>query len=83
MNRTDGVTRILFEAFGAAEVRLFYLLGYAAIAIFAAFGVYQMYRYFVSPSLAMIALTVLDAVIIVLTWIEYGRLRREESLRLT
>jgi len=31
----------------------------------------------------MIALTVLDAVIIVLTWIEYGRLRREESLRLT
>jgi uncharacterized membrane protein len=55
----------------------------AAIAIFAAFAVYQMYRYFVSPSLAMIALTVLDAVIIVLTWIEYGRLRREESLRST
>src|SRR5256886_3043434 len=50
----------------------------AAIAIFAAFGVYQMYRYQVSPSFAMVALTVLDAVIIVLTWIEYGRLRREE-----
>jgi len=32
---------------------------------------------------AMIALTALDAVIIVLTWIEYGRLRREESLRST
>ena len=55
----------------------------AAIAIFAAFAVYQIYRYFVSSSLAMIALTALDAVIIVLTWIEYGRLRREESLRST
>jgi len=55
----------------------------AAIAIFAAFAVYQMYRYFVSASLAMIALTVLDAGIIVLTWIEYGRLKREESLRST
>jgi len=48
----------------------------AAIAIFTAFGVYQMYRYFVSHSLAMIALTVLDAVIIALTWVEYGRLGR-------
>ncbi|OLD68166.1 MAG: hypothetical protein AUI45_11355 [Acidobacteria bacterium 13_1_40CM_2_56_11] len=55
----------------------------AAIAIFAAFGVYQMYRYQVSPSFAMVALTVLDAVIIVLTWIEYGRLRREEPLHST
>jgi uncharacterized membrane protein len=49
----------------------------AAIAIFAAFGVYQMYRYSVSPSVAMIALTVLDVVVIVLTWIEYRRLKRE------
>lgn len=52
----------------------------AAIATFAAFVVYQMYRYFVSHSVAMLALTVLDAVIIVLTWIEYRRLRRDESL---
>jgi uncharacterized membrane protein len=51
----------------------------AAIAVFAAFGVYQMYRYFVSPSFSMIALTVLDVIIIVLTWIEYGRLRRESA----
>lgn len=47
----------------------------AAIAIFAAFGVYQMYRYALSPSLAMIVLTVLDAVVIGLTGIEYRRLK--------
>jgi uncharacterized membrane protein len=45
-----------------------------AIAIFAAFGVYQMYRYYLSPSFAMIALTILDTIVIVLTWIEYRRL---------
>jgi uncharacterized membrane protein len=31
----------------------------------------------------MIALTVLDAVVIVLTWMEYGRLKGGESLRST
>ncbi len=30
VSRTDAVTRILFEAFPAAEVRLFYVIGYAA-----------------------------------------------------
>src|SRR6266849_1616120 len=55
----------------------------AAIVVFAAFGVYQMYRYFLSPSFAMIALTVLDVVVIVLTWMEYLRLKRVESLRST
>ena len=43
MNRTDAVTRILFEAFSAAEVRLFYVLGYAAIAIFG-YGVFVQIR---------------------------------------
>ena len=43
MSRTDAVTRILFEAFSATEVRLFYLLGYAAIAIFC-YGVYVQIR---------------------------------------
>ncbi len=43
MSRTDAVTRILFEAFSAAEVRLFYLLGYAAIAIFC-YGAYVQIR---------------------------------------
>ena len=46
----------------------------AAIVIFAAFGVYQMYRYYLSSSFGMIALTILDAIVIVLTWIEYRRL---------
>jgi len=55
----------------------------AAIVVFAAFGVYQMYRYFLSPSFAMIALTVLDIIVIVLTWVEYGRLKRGASLRST
>jgi uncharacterized membrane protein len=45
-----------------------------AIVVFAAFGVYQMYRYYLSPSFAMIALTILDTIVIVLTWIEYRRL---------
>ncbi len=43
MSRTDAVTRILFEAFSAGEVRLFYLLGYAAIAVFF-YGVYVQIR---------------------------------------
>jgi Fe-S oxidoreductase len=37
------VTRILFEAFSTAEVRLFYALAYAAIGIFA-YGVYVQIR---------------------------------------
>jgi Fe-S oxidoreductase len=43
VSRTDAVTRILFEAFSAAEVRLFYVLGYAAIAVFF-YGVYVQVR---------------------------------------
>jgi Fe-S oxidoreductase len=43
VSRTDAVTRILFESFSAAEVRLFYAFGYAAIAVFA-YGVYVQIR---------------------------------------
>src|SRR6202021_2480286 len=43
VSRTDAVTRILFESFSATEVRLFYLLGYAAIAVFC-YGVYVQIR---------------------------------------
>ena len=43
MNRADEVTRVLFEAFPAAEVRLFYALAYAAIGIFC-YGVYVQIR---------------------------------------
>jgi uncharacterized membrane protein len=50
-----------------------------AIGIFAAFGVYQMYRYFVAPSGWLIALTVLDALVILLTWFEWQRVKREHA----
>jgi Fe-S oxidoreductase len=43
VSRTDAVTRILFESFSAAEVRLFYAFGYAAIAVFV-YGVYVQIR---------------------------------------
>jgi Fe-S oxidoreductase len=43
VGRTDAVTRILFESFSAAEVRLFYAIGYAAIAVFC-YGVYIQIR---------------------------------------
>jgi Fe-S oxidoreductase len=43
VSRTEAVTRILFEAFPTAEVRLFYALGYAAMAVFG-YGVYVQIR---------------------------------------
>ena len=43
MARTDAVTRILFEAFTAAEVRVFYAIGFVAIAIFC-WGVFVQIR---------------------------------------
>jgi uncharacterized membrane protein len=49
-----------------------------AIALFAAFGVYQLYRWSLSRSAALIVLTILDALVIVLTWIEWRRLRGEQ-----
>jgi len=47
-----------------------------AIGVFAAFSVYQMYRYFVEPSGWLIALTVLDVFVILLTWAEWQRVKR-------
>ncbi|MBI5015680.1 MAG: DUF2127 domain-containing protein [Deltaproteobacteria bacterium] len=47
----------------------------AAIVVFALFGAYQMYRYAVHPSAVMIVLTVVDLAVMVLTWVEYLRLR--------
>ncbi len=43
VNGNDAVTRILFEQFSAFEVRLFYALGYAAIAVFL-YGIYVQIR---------------------------------------
>jgi Fe-S oxidoreductase len=43
VSRTDAVTRILFEAFPTAEVRLFYVIGFTAIAVFL-YGIYVQVR---------------------------------------
>ncbi len=48
-----------------------------AIAVFLGFAAYQMYRYALSHSAAMLVLTVLDAFVIVLTWLEFRRVRAE------
>ncbi len=47
-----------------------------AIMFFMLFIVYQMYRYYLDPSIGMIVLSILDLVVIGLTWLEYGRLKR-------
>src|SRR5919197_2139448 len=48
-----------------------------AIGVFTAFGIYQVYRYFVEPSGWLIALTVLDVFVILLAWAEWRRLKLE------
>jgi uncharacterized membrane protein len=48
----------------------------AAIIAFTLFIVYQMYRYVLEPSAAMLGLSVLDVIVIALTWLEYRRLKR-------
>jgi uncharacterized membrane protein len=45
------------------------------IAVLLLFIAYQLYRIVVDPTAAMIALTVFDVVIVVLTWREYGHQR--------
>jgi len=54
-----------------------------AIGVFAAFGVYQMYRYFITPSGWLIALTVLDVIVILLSWFEWRRVRNNKLRYLT
>ncbi|MGE4340824.1 MAG: DUF2127 domain-containing protein [Pigmentiphaga sp.] len=53
-------------------------LGYypAAIAVFSLFILYQVYRFSFTHSLSLLLITVLDAVVIGLTWFEYQHLRR-------
>jgi uncharacterized membrane protein len=48
-----------------------------AIGVFTAFGVYQIYRYTVEPSAMLIVLTILDAIVILLTWFEWRRVKSE------
>jgi len=53
-----------------------YPLTILALALFIA---YQVYRYIISPSAFMIALSVFDAIMIVLTVIEYNKIKNMES----
>jgi uncharacterized membrane protein len=53
----------------------------AAIVFFTAFCIYQMYRYYFTHSTWLIFLTVLDLFVIVLTWIEYHRLKNAAPRR--
>lgn len=48
----------------------------AAIVVFGLFILYQMYRYSFTHSLSLLLITVLDVVVIGLTWFEYQHLRR-------
>ena len=47
----------------------------AAIAAFSLFLVYQLYRYTHTHSPGLMALSILDVLVIILTWIEYKRLQ--------
>jgi len=46
----------------------------AAIVAFSLFLVYQLYRYSHTHSTGLLALSIVDVVIIILTWVEYQRL---------
>src|SRR5207245_7135027 len=54
------------------------------ITMLATFVCYQLYRFNLTHSLMMILLTVFDLIVILLTWLEYGKqrsLRQSESPR--
>jgi len=52
-----------------------------AIGIFGAFVMYQIYRYAITPSGWMLALTVLDVAVILLTWAEWRRVTKARAAR--
>lgn len=56
-----------------------YLWAYPlAMSIFGIFGAYQLYRYTHTHSSWLVVLTVFDALIIILTWLEYKNLKAAE-----
>lgn len=50
-----------------------------AIAVFGLFIVYQIYKYILRPSLILLFLTDLDMVIIILTYLEWERLKKKRK----
>jgi len=56
------------------------LWGYPlSIIVFGGFIAYQMYRYTLTHSLGLIALTIFDLIVIVLIWLEYRAVRRQHA----
>lgn len=49
----------------------------AAIGVFGLFAAYQLYRYTITHSLYLILLTILDAIVIWLTWLEYAKVKHD------
>jgi len=61
-----------------------YLWAYPfAIVAFGLFLAYQVYRYSHTHSVWLLALSILDLFVIVLTWLEYKRLRSSQHFRRT
>lgn len=50
-----------------------------ALVVFGLFIVYQIYRYILHPSLILIFLTDLDMAVIILTWLEWMRLKSKRE----
>jgi uncharacterized membrane protein len=71
-----GVLKILLVAALLRRRKWGYLAG---IAAFSAFLAYQLYRYSHTRSPELLALSVVDAFVIVLTWLEYKRLRAADG----
>jgi uncharacterized membrane protein len=65
---THGATKIVLVVAVWMNARWAYPL---TIFVFAAFGVYQMYRYSHTHSTAMLLLTIFDVVLICLAWVEW------------
>lgn len=53
-----------------------------AIAVFAAFIAYQIYRFLLTHGFGLIALSLFDAIVIVFIWLEYLALKKRRSNRL-
>jgi uncharacterized membrane protein len=71
---THGITKL---ALVAALLRRRLWAYPTAIGIFGLFAAYQVYRYTFTHSLYLILLTILDAVVIWLTWLEYTKVKAE------
>ena len=85
---TKGFAALFLLSHGAVKVVLVWALlrkqwwAYpVAMAAFALFLLYQLYRYWHTRSGWLLAISVVDSLVIVVTWLEYQRLRRVHELR--